>query len=448
MNPEAALAAYRWRLDPDTLREVADDREELWSIRAGLTAALAETTEDSGRARLYGLRSVVARGLGDIDAALSDATDAVDHAELTGSWRRLAVAQLRLANAYRWQNDHATADRLFALANSDDLPNRLRAAVHLHAGGCSFEQNRYLEAFDHLERALALRGESDLDVVDTVEQSLDVIIERIAAKGIGPYRRSRAEVLGLPPPPQLRRHRTSGRWGFQERSGRVLVPPVFVEALPYHEGVAWVRKRPTENWELVDERGAVVIPVDRGYPAVSLFSEGLAWVRGEQTNGWVAIDRNGRVAIGANGFTEPRPFRAGIAVARQGQYFGVIDTAGKPVVPFAYNAVCTAAVDGRYTTGFTGEGLAVIDREGRRGVVDRAGRMLVPPRYRELYIHPVAYVILRDNSFDRWADSSLQDDLWGALDRQGELLIEPRHETRAEVVDALDAMLKDDKPVL
>jgi hypothetical protein len=77
-----------------------------------------------------------------------------------------------------------------------------------------------------------------------------------------------------------------------------------------------------------------------------------------------------------------------------------------------------------------------VDAGGRKGVVDRAGAVLVPPTYPAMVIHPVAFLI---------ASPSGQ---WGALDRRGQPLIDPVHPSRAAVMDEIDRLLADTKPVL
>ena len=65
-DPEQVLAGYRWRLDPETLREVVDDPDELRIIRDRLTEKLAPPLDNRARARLLSLRAVVSRMLGDL----------------------------------------------------------------------------------------------------------------------------------------------------------------------------------------------------------------------------------------------------------------------------------------------------------------------------------------------------------------------------------------------
>src|SRR5690606_25406326 len=125
----------------------------------------------------------------------------------------------------------------------------------------------------------------------------------------------------------------------------------------------------------------------------------------------------------------------GVAPVRRGGW-GAVDNVGRVVVPFQYSGFATALTDGRYIDGFTDEGLAIVDANGRKGVVDRNGRVLVPPAHPNLVIHPVAFLI------------SSPTGGWGALDRRGRPLIEPSRPSRLAVIEEIDRLLADTKPVL
>ena len=197
------LAAYPWVLNPDTLREVIDDPEELLAVRDRLTDKLEYAERDAVRARLLSLRAVVSRVLGDLDFALADGREAVRHAEATGELRRTAIAKARLAHVLRWRSEFAEADRLFEEANSVELPNRLRAEMYELAGRSAFDQGRYLEAMNRFEQALDLRKGEDQEMVARIESALDTVQAQMRKNGFGPYARSVDEILQRPTPQPL-----------------------------------------------------------------------------------------------------------------------------------------------------------------------------------------------------------------------------------------------------
>ena len=434
-NPEQLLAAIELDLDPATLYETTRDPEPLTEIRDLLTARINGSEDNASRARLLGLRSVVARVLGDVRAAHADAKMALVHAEATGQLRRIAIAKSRLANVLVQLDEHAEADQLFAEANTNELPERLRAAIHHYAGKCAFAQNRYMEAIQHFEQALELRRDGDPELVAATEVALDSLFSRVAERGWGPYPRPREEILRTHRPPVPQFDEGADRWGYQDANGNWPIPPQFADVQPFRDGVAWIRPVGLETWGLIDEAGRALIHPANGFLGVASFSDGLAWVSRDGVGGWLAIDKAGRVLLGGN-FDDVRPFRRGIAAVRQNGKWGAVERTGRLVVPFAFDAFATGLADGRYVDGFTDEGLAVVEVGGRKGVIDRTGRQVVPPVYPTVVVHPVAYLIVDDNH------------RWGALDRHGRPLIDPVHASRSAVGLELEDLMADSRPLL
>jgi tetratricopeptide (TPR) repeat protein len=436
-DPEQVLASYEWRFDPDTLREVVEGEEidELQEIRDLLTDKVSGVEDNGTRARLLSLRAVVSRILGDLLKAFADAKLALAHAEATGELRRVAIAQARLAHVLQWRGEFEEADRLFALANSTELPDRLRATMHQHAGKCAYDQGRYIEACNHFERALDLRKEEDPELIAQTELALDAVFRRVAEKGWGPYPRTREEILLLRRPPAPHYDDETQRWGFLDPDANFVIGPLYVDVQPFRDGVAWVHRHGAHNWELIDDTGRLLIDSTAGYLGVGSFSDGLAWVSRDGTTHWIAIDKANTVLI-STGFDDVRPFRRGVAAVRRGGRWGAVDGVGRVVVPFQYDGFATALHDGRYIDGFSDEGLAIVALGGRKGIVDRSGRLVVPPVHPVLVIHPVAFLIADDGQ------------RWGALDRKGRSLIDPSFPSRLDVIDEIDRLLADTRPML
>ncbi|MEV8507575.1 WG repeat-containing protein [Actinoplanes sp. NPDC051475] len=433
-DPEQLLAAYPWKVDPVTLRETADEPEQLRAVRDRLTDKLEYAERDAVRARLLSVRAVVSRVLGEYGRALADGREALRHAEATGELRRIAIVQARLAHVQQWRGDYAEADRLYEEANSVELPGRLRAEMHVHAGTSCYEQGRYLEACNHFELALELRRVEDPDLVARTEAALDAVMARVQEAGWGPYPRTREEILQQSRPPQPAQDYETDLFGYADSNGDVVIPEVYAEAQPFHEGAAWVRRPDAAAWELIDESGTRLLDDSSAYLQALPFSDGLAWVSRDPAGGWFAVDWHNRVIV-PGGFDEVRPFRRGVAAVRRGGW-GALDRHGRIVVQLKYRGFATALTAGGTVDGFTEEGLAVVDAGGRFGVVDRTGRLPVPPVHAEVIIHPVAYVI-RD-----------EQGSWGALDRKGEPIVDVAYAKPADVVREIDRLLSDTRPVL
>ncbi|MCW2642044.1 MAG: hypothetical protein JWP76_4350 [Dactylosporangium sp.] len=436
-DAEQVLAEYRWQFDPDTLREVVEGAavDDLTEVHRLLTAKLDAIVDNGPRARLLSLRAVVSRILGDLDQALADGKRAVAHAEATGELRRIAIAQARLAHVLQWRGEYVEADRLFTLANSTELPDRLRAAIHQHTGKCAYDQGRFIEACNHFEKALELRGEEDPDLIAQTELALDAVFRRVAEADWGPYPRSRDEILQVRKPLTATLDQHTRRWGFTDDLGVFRIPPRFTDVQPFRDGVAWVQRPGTRNWELIDDGGELLIDQTSGYLGVSDFSDGAAWVSRNGATGWIAIDKANTVLI-ATGFDDVRPFRRGLAPVRRGGRWGAVDISGRLIVPLRYDGFVTALHDGRYIDGFSDEGLAVVALGHYKGLVDRNGRLIVPPIHPALVIHPVAFL---------FADQARR---WGALDRRGRPLLKAEFASRTDVTDELDRLLSDAHPVL
>ncbi|WFE31387.1 WG repeat-containing protein [Micromonospora sp. WMMD975] len=435
MDPEQALAAVDWRLHPETLREEAPDPAELSRIRDGLTGKLGTALDNRSRARLLGLRSVASRILGDHDDAVADARLALTYAEATGELRRTSLARARLAEVLRWRGEHAEADRLFAEANSPELPDRLRALLHEHAARSCYDQGRLTEACLHFERALDLRQGEDTAMNARTEVALDAVAARAAGDGFGPPPRGRAEVLGTPRYPVATFDDSERLWGYADADGEMVIAHRYAEVQPFQEGLAWVRRPEASRWALIDTTGAALIEANNGYRAAGGFAEGLSWVSMDGKGRWMAVDRMNIVKV-PPGYEEVRPFRNGLAAVRRNGGWGAVNRDGEVVLPTRYHGLGTPLADGRLLDGFTADGLAVVEVSGRRGVVDRAGRMLVAPAYPALVVHPVAFLVTTGSG------------RWGALDRRGEPLIDPVHPGRAAVAAEIDRLLADTSPVL
>ncbi|WIM98027.1 hypothetical protein ACTOB_001597 [Actinoplanes oblitus] len=427
-DPEQILAAYPWMFDPATLREQVGDPDRLWELADRLTDRLEFAERDNVRAGLLSLRAVVSRVLGELDDALADGREALRHAEAAGVAHLVSITQARLAHVLQWRGEFAEADRLYARADSPELPARARAEIRELAGRSAFEQGRFLEAVNHFERALDLCQGGDPELVERVELALDVMARR-SGDGWGPYPRSREQVLGLPPTPTPLRDDGTSLWGYA-----AAVEPRYAEAQPFAEGVAWVRRPDSAAWELIDPAGQVLIGADSGYLAAGRFAEGLAWVSRDAEGGWFAVDRGNRLVV-SGGFEDVRPFRRGLALVKRGGW-GAVDRHGRIAVQPKYHGFATVLSAGGPIDGFSDEGLAVVDAGTGSGVVDRTGQPVVPPVHKAVVIHPSAFLI---------ADEAGR---WGALDRQGQPLVETRYVERADAIEEVVRLRPDNRPVL
>jgi len=409
---EGALLACCTRIDGRILRELVDDPETLAELRDEIGVQLTDETDNEARARLLGLRAIAGRLLGELDRALGDARLALAHAEATHELRPIALAQARLARVCQWRGEYGEADRLLAAADSAELPPVWRAWTHWYAATSCIEQGRHAEMCEHLQLAYELSLGLDTALPELVDRAVDALHYDVWTRGWGPPPRDGDEIAGDGPAPQPFED------GSHHRRGFAGLPATYVEVRPFHEGVAWVRRSGVPRWELIDGAGRRIIePI---FAEVGVFAHGLCWVTVDG-DGWVAIDKTGALAFDA-AFDDARPFGRDVAVVRRGRWWGAVDRSGRLVVPCEWDAIRTPIAGGPTLDGFTDGGWAVVERDGRKGVVRRDGEVLVPPWYRDVLVTPTAFLV---TSFDG---------MLGGIDRTGAVVVPPGFMSPARIL--------------
>jgi hypothetical protein len=179
-----------------------------------------------------------------------------------------------------------------------------------------------------------------------------------------------------------------GKWGYVDRAGRMVIAPKFELAGPFREGLAVVNigMKPGDGkylsqgawtvksgkWGVIDKNGRTVIPVERDPIELDGFRGGLAVAYVRLPNGYNVgfIDANGRWAVPAR-FDEVRPFVDGVAQVRLDNRWGLIDPRGDFVVRPAYLDMLPFS-----------EGLAAAQEEDKRWVfVDLKGYVAFPAKF-------------------------------------------------------------------
>ena len=161
------------------------------------------------------------------------------------------------------------------------------------------------------------------------------------------------------------------KYGFIDRSGRVIVEPEYEAAGEFSGGLAFVKK--AGKYGYIDVSGKLVIaPTLWG---AENFSDGLAVVAApgltpdKGIRGY--IDKTGRVVLDvSDNLYYPNPFSEGLAVHCRDQKCGYIDKTGKVVIEMKFDAAF----------GFS-EAMAKV-RIGRKyGYIDKTGKMMIQPQF-------------------------------------------------------------------
>ena len=221
-----------------------------------------------------------------------------------------------------------------------------------------------------------------------------------------------------------------GKWGFIDRTEKIVIPLQFDGANEFHAGLALVTSGGQKAF--INEAGQIVIKPD--FDIVDDFSEGLAAVNIGQRRipnlgvisnpgKWGYIDKTGKLVIPLK-FTHAEDFSEGLAAVKiKGEIvwcpsdasgnragstmmYGYIDKAGKIVIPAVFDSAepfregvaavskCDEAyfitktgrtvISGgfRYASSFSG-GLAHVETMTKSGLlegyVDKTGKMIWPP---------------------------------------------------------------------
>jgi tetratricopeptide (TPR) repeat protein len=135
-----------------------------------------ESGNDTLILRTLGYLTDASRIAGDLDAAVSYGTEALERARVSGN-RNAEVANLiRLGEAHKYRDEHAIAEQLFrdalALSQEGDA-HALHDFALQHLGKCLLEQGRYDESIGYLEQALKLRrAKGSQPLIDSTGRAL------------------------------------------------------------------------------------------------------------------------------------------------------------------------------------------------------------------------------------------------------------------------------------
>jgi len=175
----------------------------------------------------------------------------------------------------------------------------------------------------------------------------------------GPCGAANPNILGLG---EYRQAHDTGysrcQYAFIDRTGALLFPLRFPDALDFSEGVAAVGDG--KHWGFINKAGVFEIPLR--FDAVGSFSEGLARFRDGMK--WGFIDRTGRIVIRAQ-YERADDFSAGTAVVGANQRVWFIDRQGSKLFSRDYSSASAFRL-----------GLAHVADGQTSDYIDRVGRIV------------------------------------------------------------------------
>lgn len=187
------------------------------------------------------------------------------------------------------------------------------------------------------------------------------------------------------------------KYGFVDKTGKIVINPQFDEAYSFCEGFAAVMQ--DEKWGFIDKAGKIVINLQ--FDEVRSFSEGkAAFSDGKK---WGFIDTKGTYVINPQ-FDDAIPFTEGLALVKQGKMYGYINPKGQ----FAINPQFDDAF-------YFENGLASVQQQGKVwGFINKKGQYEVNPQFERVWM------------FSGNVAPVQSGDKWGFVDKQGKYVINPQ----------------------
>ena len=206
--------------------------------------------------------------------------------------------------------------------------------------------------------------------------------------------------------------------GYIDKTGKFVIQPRFISGFSFSEGLAVVLIRrigqegrtSLYQYGYIDRAGRVVIqppqdPVSLKWLTMAYkglaFSEGLAYMAHGKLG---YIDKAGKLIIPPK-YNDVQPFSEGLAAVAIGGEYGYIDRSGKMVIPPQFE-----------NAGPFSEGLAAVQIKGKYGYIDKTGKLV---------INGEEFVLARGFS-EGLAAVMVKNDQYGYIDKTGKFVIQPQ----------------------
>jgi hypothetical protein len=181
--------------------------------------------------------------------------------------------------------------------------------------------------------------------------------------------------------------RNETRYGFIDRTGKWAIPPEYVKATIFSEGLAWVMPD-NDTFIAIDETGKEVLRLTDA-SSVRCFREGFASFKSDNGK-WGYIDETGKVVIepvyhGAADFSNGlAAIIDGNARFKQDGKCGYINRKGEMVIPAQFDDAGDFTPKGYAVVGF-GSSKDIFFGGGKYGVIDRDGKYVIEPSYNSMH---------------------------------------------------------------
>lgn len=189
-------------------------------------------------------------------------------------------------------------------------------------------------------------------------------------------------------------------YGFVDKVGNTVIPPMYTYATEFHEGLASVII-PGEGYGFINTKGEMVI--NPQFNNAHVFKNGLAVVSNSE-NKYGVINKEGKYVINPQ-FRRMRADEDGfIIVFQDGTDFGKCDKSGKTVINPQFEELGKMGKNG----------LSLIVIKEKCGFINKEGLIVINPQYQG------AFTFVDDYAF------VCMDGKWGTIDKDGKYIINPQ----------------------
>ena len=169
-------------------------------------------------------------------------------------------------------------------------------------------------------------------------------------------------------------------WGFLNKSGTIVIDPIFDDVNSFSEGLAAVNQK--GKWGYIDHTGKLIIPA--AYKSAWAFHEGKARVRPFESPDCF-IDKFGKI-LSSGQWSAAGDFSEGLALVSVGNTFGYVDSTGRLAIPAVYSR-------GHHFH----HGLAIIETDEKTAVINVKGEIIIPPIFDHITMHDNEQIFISRN---------------------------------------------------
>jgi len=226
----------------------------------------------------------------------------------------------------------------------------------------------------------------------------------------------------------LLRVKKDGKYGFIDKTGKIIIRCTFNYAEDFHEGYAVGKMGEKDKYGYINKKGLWAIQPQ--YTQANKFYDGIAIVTIEGGKKYSFIDKTGKIT----GSTDldlstsslfssySLSFSGGYVEFKQNDKRGLIDKTGKIIAPAIYDDINPFY-----------DGLAAVCKGGTKtstwgidiwtdgwGFVDVTGKMVIPNNYETV------------SSFSNSVAPVKENGLWGLMNKTGNWIVKPTYKERPE----------------